>query len=699
MYPPVKYILPANPVAYYLFNGNANDLSGNGHNGTVTGATLTTNQFGAISSAYTYNSAQYITLDNNFNESTLSFNFWLKKPVGSGQYTAFKFDATGGLYFGSYFNKVFIGRVGSGYDYLSSVAEITDNVWQFVTIQINAAKNYEIYIDKVLKYSGTLSNLGAKTDTLTINKTAAYPDATIIDDVYIYNRFLSVEEITQLYHYTESENPKTTAYKAVVTITELHRQYIDKWFNMMDLYKITSQATACYLLYGTTYDSQKYNLFNPVDSDGAYRLTDVGSITRDNIGSVSAGGYIDTHININTLSATDLSIALSSMTDSISGVGDVGNYQDATHKCYLSAKDAANSYCKAALLTDGSTTIFAEYISTGLYTAWKNGTTTTIYKNGVVEMGANLTSQAVFSANILIHAVSDGIGGFTYSDRKLSFVWIGKKFTNNLHVFYFQKFTNELLSVLNKTNGIINPEIELGGAIPDKRIKIQYDANIWYSVYLPKNYSSTGTPHKVIFDIPGNIFLGHTGLPNDPMLGFGLTKGNFIVVQVPCINTAGTAMLNSWWGNGNPTDDPSATVTLWQNILTQVLSTYNADSNNVSLCGFSRGAIGVHYIGCWNDTIAALWKCYIPHSHMDGGTYTPTGADIRIDRVGTKKTIVVYGSTDSGKANSQTGEGILTSLGKTFSDYEIPGLFHRIEWTLLKNDPYINAIRNEINLI
>ena len=33
-------------VAYYPFNGNANDASGNGNNGTVNGAILTQDRFG-----------------------------------------------------------------------------------------------------------------------------------------------------------------------------------------------------------------------------------------------------------------------------------------------------------------------------------------------------------------------------------------------------------------------------------------------------------------------------------------------------------------------------------------------------------------------------------------------------------------------------------------------------------------------------
>lgn len=39
-------------VAYYPFNGNANDTSGNGHNGTANGATLTTDRFGMTNAAY-----------------------------------------------------------------------------------------------------------------------------------------------------------------------------------------------------------------------------------------------------------------------------------------------------------------------------------------------------------------------------------------------------------------------------------------------------------------------------------------------------------------------------------------------------------------------------------------------------------------------------------------------------------------------
>jgi expansin (peptidoglycan-binding protein) len=42
----------ASLIAYYTFEGNANDVTGNGHNGSVSGATITTN--GLQGSAFSF---------------------------------------------------------------------------------------------------------------------------------------------------------------------------------------------------------------------------------------------------------------------------------------------------------------------------------------------------------------------------------------------------------------------------------------------------------------------------------------------------------------------------------------------------------------------------------------------------------------------------------------------------------------------
>jgi alpha-tubulin suppressor-like RCC1 family protein len=75
-------------VAYYPFNGNANDASGNGKNGVNNGATLTMDRFGAASSAYAFNRTTYISLDTNRPLTGLHTNFtislWFRANDTSG---------------------------------------------------------------------------------------------------------------------------------------------------------------------------------------------------------------------------------------------------------------------------------------------------------------------------------------------------------------------------------------------------------------------------------------------------------------------------------------------------------------------------------------------------------------------------------------------------------------------------------------
>ena len=80
----ITFTLPTFPtnglVGYWPFNGNANDESGNGNNGAVNGATLTTDRFGNANSNYSFGQGNYIRTNrlipncqNNF-----SFSTWVK---------------------------------------------------------------------------------------------------------------------------------------------------------------------------------------------------------------------------------------------------------------------------------------------------------------------------------------------------------------------------------------------------------------------------------------------------------------------------------------------------------------------------------------------------------------------------------------------------------------------------------------------
>ena len=71
-----SYVPTSGLVGYWPFIGNANDESGNGNNGTVTGATLTADRFGNSNSAYSFDGQSYIRVPHNQN-----YNF------GIGNYT------------------------------------------------------------------------------------------------------------------------------------------------------------------------------------------------------------------------------------------------------------------------------------------------------------------------------------------------------------------------------------------------------------------------------------------------------------------------------------------------------------------------------------------------------------------------------------------------------------------------------------
>jgi hypothetical protein len=59
-------------TAYFPFNGNANDESGNGNNGTINGATLTTDRFGKENSAYSFDGVNDSIIINNSNSLSVT---------------------------------------------------------------------------------------------------------------------------------------------------------------------------------------------------------------------------------------------------------------------------------------------------------------------------------------------------------------------------------------------------------------------------------------------------------------------------------------------------------------------------------------------------------------------------------------------------------------------------------------------------
>lgn len=79
-----------NIIGYYPFSGNAKDISGNGYDGVVHGATLTSDRHGDSESAYSFNGeSDYIDLSpfaSAFrNQSPISVSLWVKSNTDKAQ--------------------------------------------------------------------------------------------------------------------------------------------------------------------------------------------------------------------------------------------------------------------------------------------------------------------------------------------------------------------------------------------------------------------------------------------------------------------------------------------------------------------------------------------------------------------------------------------------------------------------------------
>ena len=88
-----SYVPTDGLVAYYPFNGNANDESGNGYHGTVNGATLTADRNDVQNSSYGFDGLDdYISINSNnnqldfFGNCCITISAWIKLDNNDNQY-------------------------------------------------------------------------------------------------------------------------------------------------------------------------------------------------------------------------------------------------------------------------------------------------------------------------------------------------------------------------------------------------------------------------------------------------------------------------------------------------------------------------------------------------------------------------------------------------------------------------------------
>lgn len=219
---PTALAIPTNGlIAWWSFQGNANDVSGNGHNGTVYGASLTEDRFGNPNSAYYFDGINdYIDIGGGVKPGMpLTVSTWVRldNPVTGGP--VFRNDYVNGgsnrygvqLYVADeYMDAAMYEGFSAPWNRRGSLSEEPDadsGTWHLATAVFVSINDIRLYWDGepiTGTYHGEGSGLsyssgnGALGHTYGAGGVSTYFNGAI-DDVLVYNLALTDAEIHNIF--------------------------------------------------------------------------------------------------------------------------------------------------------------------------------------------------------------------------------------------------------------------------------------------------------------------------------------------------------------------------------------------------------------------------------------------------------------------------------------------------------------------
>jgi hypothetical protein len=230
-------------VAYYPFNGNASDASGNGNNGTPLNTQSASDRFGNANAALAFNgingstSASMVVVSNaliNLGQLGYTINLWFM-PSNLTQVTRSIFSGANtdvGLEIGFNNNNepgtidFFVGPGNAFWSSLNNHSPVMNfQVGQWYSISLTKSNLlYSLYINGQLEDQVTVAAAAGYNYNIEPLIGAYYPDGSQaftgnIDDVRIYNRALSTNEVQQLYAYESQPTPVPCVSPATATAT------------------------------------------------------------------------------------------------------------------------------------------------------------------------------------------------------------------------------------------------------------------------------------------------------------------------------------------------------------------------------------------------------------------------------------------------------------------------------------------------
>ncbi len=224
-------------VAYYPFTGNANDAVGT-NNGTVYGATLTTDRFGIPNSAYSFNgTSRIVTINPLPAMQSASASCWITVPAFTHSYVWMDGDTTSGYDFCVPLDKDFICFATKDNMHVCGNRPALTNTWfQVVAVADNENTNVlKMWLNgQLIATSPSLGNANVGYHSqLHIGCRGVLNDYFFngaIDDLRFYNRALSASEVQQLYA-IESAPPPCLPHPATATAVLDHGFVVDATIN------------------------------------------------------------------------------------------------------------------------------------------------------------------------------------------------------------------------------------------------------------------------------------------------------------------------------------------------------------------------------------------------------------------------------------------------------------------------------------
>jgi hypothetical protein len=218
-----NYVPTNGLVGWWPFNGNANDESGNNNNGTVNGATLTADRFGNANKAYSFDGVNdYISIPNSNTLASptssitltawFNINNWDYSFSASTGYASILCKSTSAsstqyrISIGKTLTNNFVTIIFNGNEYVWNLPLTTFQTGIYYHVALGfSSSSVNLYINSILKNPFNSQNTFPYNSTMNLEIGRDQPGATDyfngkLDDIGIWNRALTQQEITDLYN-------------------------------------------------------------------------------------------------------------------------------------------------------------------------------------------------------------------------------------------------------------------------------------------------------------------------------------------------------------------------------------------------------------------------------------------------------------------------------------------------------------------